>query len=60
MGVAPFPFLLTLVCYSISPNASVCWYPLKNNTDSLSEGADILYELVLRCVVFTRHEGLQG
>ena len=31
IGVAPFPFLL-LICYFISPNAGVRWYPLKNNT----------------------------
>ena len=61
MGVAPFPFLLLrVICYFIFPNAGVCWYPLKNYTGSLSEGADVLCELLLRCVRFTRHEGLQG
>ena len=28
----------------------MCWYPLKNYTGSLSEGADVLCELLLRCV----------
>ena len=60
MGVAPYPFFCELICYFISPNASACWYPLKNNSDSLSEGADVFCELLLRCVRFTRHEGLQG
>ena len=61
MGVAPFPsFFCDLICYFISPNAGVYWYPLKNNTGSLSEDADVLCELLLRCVRFTRHEGLQG
>ena len=32
----------------------MCWYPLKNNTGSLREGADLLCELLLRCVRFTR------
>ena len=27
----------------------MCWYPLKNNTGSLSDGADVLCELL--CVV---------
>ena len=36
-----------LICYFISPNGSVCLYPLKNNTGRLSEGADVLCELLL-------------
>ena len=35
-------FFCELICYFISPD--VCWYPLKNNTGSLSEGADVLCE----------------
>ena len=53
-------FFCKLICYFISPNADVCWYPLKNNTGSLSKGANVLYELLLRCVKFIRHEGLQS
>ena len=53
-------FFCKLICYFISPNAGVCWYPLKNNTGSLSKGADVLCELLLRCIRFTRYEGLQG
>ena len=42
MGLLLFPsFFCELICYIISPNAGVCWYPLKNNTGSLSEGADV-------------------
>ena len=60
-GLLLFPsFFCELICDFISPNAGVCWYPLKYNTGSLSEGADVFYELPLRCVRFTRHEGLQG
>ena len=55
MGVAPFPFLFCeLICYFVSPNAGVCWYPLKNNTGSLSEDADVLCELLLCCQVHQR------
>ena len=32
-----FDFFCELICYFISPNASVCWYPLKNNAGRLSE-----------------------
>ena len=60
-GLLLFPFFFCeLICHFISPNAGVCWYPLKNYTGSLSEGVDVLCELLLRCVRFTRHEGLQG
>ena len=55
MGVASFPFLLLRADLPFHfPNAGVCWYPLKNYTGSLSEGADVLCELLLRCVRFTR------
>ena len=61
MGVAPFPsFFCELICHFISPNAGVCWCPLKSYTGSLSKGANVLCELLLRCVRFSRHEGLQG
>ena len=53
-------FFCELICHFISPNAGVCWYPLKNYIGSLSEGVDVLCELLLRCVRFIRHEGLQG
>ena len=56
-GLLLFP---SIFCFFISPNAGVCWYPLKNYTGSLCEGADVLRELPLRFVRFTRHEGLQG
>ena len=60
-GLLFFPsFFCELICHFISPNAGVCWYPLKNYTCSLSEGADVLCELFLRCVRVTRHEGLQS
>ena len=30
MGVALFPsFFCELICHFISPNAGVCWYPLR-------------------------------
>ena len=52
MGLLLFPSLFCkLICFFISPCARVCWYPLKNNTDRLSEGADVLCELLLCCVV---------
>ena len=60
-GLLFFPsFFCELIRHFISPNAGVCWYPLKNYTGSLSEGVDVLCELLLRCVRFIRHEGLQG
>ena len=60
-GLLFFPsFFCELICHFISPNASVCWYPLKNYLGSLSEGVDVLCELLLRCVRLIRHEGLQG
>ena len=47
MGVALFPsFFCELICNFISPNAGVCWYPLKNYIGSLSEGVDVLCELL--------------
>ena len=56
-----FPsFFCELICHFISPNAGVCWYPLKNYISSLSEGVGVLCELLLRCVRLIRHEGLQG
>ena len=54
MGVAPFPFLLLradLPFHFPYCRAGVCWYPLKNYTGSLSEGADVLCDLLLRCQV---------
>ena len=61
MGLLLFAsFFCELICYFISPNASVCLYPLENNTGRLSEGADVLCELLLSNVRFTRHEGLQS
>ena len=46
-GLLLFPsFSYELICHFISPNAGVCWYPLKNYTGSLSEGADVLCELL--------------
>ena len=60
-GLLFFPsFVCELICHFISPNAGVCWYPLKNYIGSLSEGVDVLCELLLRCVRLIRHEGLQG
>ena len=53
-------FFCELICYFISHNADVCWYPLKNNIGRLSEGVDVFCELLLRCVRFIRHEGLQS
>ena len=42
-GVLLFPsFFCELICYFVSPNADVCWYPLKNNTGRLSKYADVL------------------
>ena len=50
MGLLFSPsFFCELICHFISPNAGVCWYPLKNYLGSLSEGADALCELLLRC-----------
>ena len=50
-GLLLFPsFLCELICYFISPNAGVCWYSLKNNTGSLSEGADALCELLITLI----------
>ena len=38
-GVLLFPsFFCKLIRYFISPDAGVCCYPLKNNTDRLGEG----------------------
>ena len=53
-------FFCELICHFISPNASVRWYPLKYNTGSLSKGADVLCEFLLRCIRFSRYEDLQG
>ena len=52
MGVAPSSFFCELICYSISTDASVCWYPLKNNTGRLSEVADVLCELLRYVYIF--------
>ena len=50
-GLLFFPsFFCELICHFVSPNAGVCWYPLKNYIGSLSEGVDVLCELLLRCV----------
>ena len=44
-GLLLFPsFFCKLICHFISPTAGVYWYPLKNYTVSLSEGADVLCE----------------
>ena len=43
-----FPsFFCELICHFISPNAGVCWYLLKNYIGSLSEGVDVLCELLV-------------
>ena len=56
-----FPsFFCELICYFISANASVCWYPLKNNTGSLSEDADVLYELFFAVCQVHHTWGLAG
>ena len=36
-----------LICCYISPDADVCWYPLKKNAGSLCGDADVLCELFL-------------
>ena len=47
-GLLFFPsFFRELICHFISPNAGVCWYSLKNYIGSLSEGVDVLCELLL-------------